>query len=156
MVWIIAEMQVSRLKTILTIQEFPGDTPGLSHNSQNVGIAMPFAPSPIHHHLYGWDSNHQKLVKLVWFRTLLYPHHSKNYQKIGKQITTSTTFPRHPRAHLVRLIFSEDVAPRSVKDREEAMVRPLKGGAVAWKGNKHTLTAWWQTYPSERYEFVLG
>ena len=23
---------------------------------------MPFAPSPIHHHFYGWDSNHQKWV----------------------------------------------------------------------------------------------
>ena len=33
----------------------------LNIHKNNVGVAMPFAPSPIHHHFYGWDSNHQKL-----------------------------------------------------------------------------------------------
>ena len=30
-----------------------------TQNLTNVGIAMSFAPSPIHHHFYGLDSNHQ-------------------------------------------------------------------------------------------------
>ena len=32
------------------------------HLEFNVSIAMSFAPSPIHHRFYGWDSNHQKWV----------------------------------------------------------------------------------------------
>ena len=47
-------------------------------NQGNVGLAMPFAPSPIHHHFYGWykHSNHQKIG---WFMELLYPHDFSRY-----------------------------------------------------------------------------
>ena len=32
-------------------------------------------PSPSHHHLYGWDSNHQFYG---WFMAVLYPHYAYN------------------------------------------------------------------------------
>ena len=41
----------------------------------NVGISI-INPPP-NHHFYGWDSNHQKLIKIGINIALLYPHYSE-------------------------------------------------------------------------------
>ena len=55
-----------------------GETPLLPFLPSNVGIAI--LNHPPNHHFYGWDSNHQKWIKIGGlFMALLYPHYSSFY-----------------------------------------------------------------------------
>ena len=87
----------------------PGTAPVSKHRCVNVGIAMPFAPSPSHHHFYGWYVQHQKWVVYgIAIPTLQEIQHPENQKKSpSRSIEGNCTF-----SPALRCSFRRTRAPR--------------------------------------------